>query len=64
VGQVLAAAMLLEHIGLGEASRGVRQAVEAAVRDGDLVIRAGSPVGGTLAATKAIVGRLKTASAD
>ncbi|MBI4234055.1 MAG: isocitrate/isopropylmalate dehydrogenase family protein [Chloroflexi bacterium] len=59
VSQVLSAAMMLEKLGEREAAAQVEQAVWRALETGALVIGAdGCPVGGTKAATRAIVGAL------
>jgi 3-isopropylmalate dehydrogenase len=48
--------MLLDHIGEADAARRIESAVGEALADGSLTIgQDGSPVGGTKAATRAIV---------
>lgn len=59
IGQILTAAMLLDHIGLPDAARRVERAVDDALRSSDVTIDAdGCPAGGTRHATRAIVDRL------
>lgn len=59
VSQILSAAMMLAHLGLEGPAARVHRAVEAAFRDGAVVLdEAGSPTAGTRAATNAIVERL------
>nr|WP_231850060.1 isocitrate/isopropylmalate family dehydrogenase [Saccharopolyspora erythraea] len=53
--QILAGAMLLEHLGHHRPARRVRTAVAAAYRTGAIRLAGGSPVHGTEAATRAIV---------
>ena len=59
VAQVLSAAMMLEHIGEEKAAHTVREAVSLALESGDLTVQPnGQPVGGTRAATKALLAHL------
>lgn len=59
IAQILSFAMLLDHVGEGEAARRVESAVGQALGDGSLTIGGdGSPVGGTKAAARAIVAAL------
>jgi isocitrate/isopropylmalate dehydrogenase len=62
LGQILCAAMLLEYLGERDAARMVERGVEQALRSGALRIGAdGCPVGGTRAATVAVVAALQDA---
>jgi 3-isopropylmalate dehydrogenase len=62
LGQILAAAMLLDHLGEQVAAQTVDRGVEQALRSGRLRIGAdGCPVGGTHAATEAIISALRDA---
>jgi 3-isopropylmalate dehydrogenase len=57
--QILASAMMLEHMGEASAAKMIRDAVWGALSSGDLVIQAsGQPRGGSTAATEAVVGHL------
>jgi 3-isopropylmalate dehydrogenase len=57
--QVLAAAMLLEHVGGTDAAARVRAAVERAYADGAVRLdEQGRPAGGTRSVTRAILDRL------
>jgi isocitrate/isopropylmalate dehydrogenase len=59
VAQVLSFSMLLTHVGEGEAAAAVEHGVGAALADGSLTIAPdGCPVGGTRAATDAIIERM------
>jgi isocitrate/isopropylmalate dehydrogenase len=59
VGQILAAAMLLDHLGHTGPAREVRAAVAAALESGDAHIAAdGSAVGGPAAVAEAVAGHL------
>lgn len=60
LGQILCAAMLLDHLGEQAAAQMVQRAVEHALHSGTLRIGAdGCPVGGTRAATEAVVAALQ-----
>ena len=59
--QVLSLAMMLEHLREEKAAKIIQDAVWGALQSGDLVIQAnGQPVGGTGAATAAVVARLQS----
>lgn len=59
VGQILTLALLLGHLGEGEAARAVEGAVERAFVDGALALDpTGCPIGGTVAAAEAIAERI------
>lgn len=60
LGQILSAAMLLDHLGLRDAAHMVERAVERALSTGALRIGAdGCPIDGTRAATAAVVSTLQ-----
>ena len=60
LGQILAAAMLLDHLGEAPAARRIEQAVFAALASGAMTIGPdGCPRGGTQAAARAVVERLE-----
>jgi 3-isopropylmalate dehydrogenase len=60
LGQILSAAMLLDHLGERDAARMIERGVEQALRSGALRIGAdGCPVDGTRAATAAVVAALQ-----
>ncbi len=57
--QILASAMMLEHLGEGRAAAMVRDAVWKALSEGDLAIQAsGQPTGGSQRATQAVLRHL------
>lgn len=59
LGQMLASAMLLVHLGERAAAHGLEVAVWSALESGRLVIGSdGCPVGGTAAAVEAVLGRI------
>ncbi|MGC4804610.1 isocitrate/isopropylmalate dehydrogenase family protein [Micromonospora sp. DT233] len=59
-GQILAAAMMLDHLGDHEAAGAIRRAVRHAYLTGAVQLRgAGSPAGGTRAAAAAVVAALR-----
>jgi isocitrate/isopropylmalate dehydrogenase len=56
---MLPGAMMLDWLGEGDAARRVRDAVDAALREGAITIRPdGSVTGGTRAAGRAVIQRL------
>jgi 3-isopropylmalate dehydrogenase len=62
LGQILASAMLLDHLGEQAAAQMIERGVEQALRSSALRIGAdGCPVGGTRAATAAIVAAIQNA---
>ena len=65
LGQILAAAMLLDHLGEGPAAERVRECVRAGLAGGTIVVRAdGTAQGGPAAVAAAVAGLMRGAGAE